>query len=173
MFGVTGPHMENDYLPVMGVRNVGSGDVVAEVGAEMPEGVANFGNIFGLARIQRIDLSVGRCVAGDPLLVLLERLERVEAGKENRSRRAVRASIATKCMGSLSCCDKAGYSESNLVVGAIRVGFYVDGFDVEDVRQRYCRSLRENGWAAASAKDNPATEQNHFFMSAHLPGAIR
>src|ERR1039458_7235590 len=22
----------------------------------------------------------------------------------------------------------------------------------------------------ASAKDNPATEQNHFFMSAHLPG---
>src|ERR1039458_2554388 len=25
----------------------------------------------------------------------------------------------------------------------------------------------------ASAKDNPATEQNHFFMSAHLPGARR
>jgi len=23
----------------------------------------------------------------------------------------------------------------------------------------------------ATARDNPATEQNHFFMSAHLPGA--
>jgi hypothetical protein len=37
MFDVTGPHMEDDHLPVVGVRYIRSGDVVAEVGAVMPE----------------------------------------------------------------------------------------------------------------------------------------
>jgi hypothetical protein len=31
--------MEDDHLPVRGVRYVRSGDVVAEVGAVMPDGV--------------------------------------------------------------------------------------------------------------------------------------
>jgi hypothetical protein len=59
----------------MGVRYVSSGDVVAEVGTIIPNGVVDFGYVRSLARIQRVKLGVGRRVAGEPLLVVFERLE--------------------------------------------------------------------------------------------------
>ena len=70
----------------MGVRYVSSGDVVAEVGAGMPDGVVDLGYVRGLAGIQRVKLGVGRRVAQEPLLVLLQRLVRIVAGEVNRSR---------------------------------------------------------------------------------------
>jgi len=78
--------MEDDHLPVMRVRYVRSGDVVTQVGAVMPDGVVDLGYVRGLARIERVKLSVGRRVAEESLLVLLQLLERIEAGEVNRSR---------------------------------------------------------------------------------------
>jgi hypothetical protein len=46
--------MEDDRLPVMGVRYVRCGDVVAEVGAVVPDGVVDLGYVSGLARIERL-----------------------------------------------------------------------------------------------------------------------
>ena len=85
---VSGAHVEDDHLPVMRVGYVRSSDVVTEVGAVVPNGVVFLGYVRGLARIHRVKLGVGRCVACEPLLALFERLERIVAGEVNCPRRA-------------------------------------------------------------------------------------
>ena len=60
----------------------------------------------------------------------------------------------------------------DFVEGSIRVGLYVDCFDVEDIGGGTAGVCACTARGPASTRDNPATELNQFFMSAHLPGAI-
>jgi len=60
--------MKDDHLPVMGVRYVRPGDVVAEVGAIKPDGVVDLGYVRGLARIPSVKLSVESRFPSSPFL---------------------------------------------------------------------------------------------------------
>ena len=107
----------------------------------MPDGVVNFGDVSCRARIQRIELIAARRVAGEPLFVLLQGLEGIEAGEVDRARRPAQGLQPQDVHRILELLRHARVFRGNFVVGSIHVGFYIDRFDVKDVGWRDWRSL--------------------------------